>query len=89
MKRDLETTQENYERESQLHVAEVSKLSACRREMDRNIEYQDPLNGKEEQVELELLQKRLEEVLEEKTALAEQNLLLNSQLEHSAAQSSS
>ncbi|KAI9916664.1 hypothetical protein PsorP6_017902 [Peronosclerospora sorghi] len=99
LKRDLETTQENYERELQLHAAEVSKSSACRREMellrtslrDREAEIKT-LNiktqsmEKEAQVELELLQKRLEEVLEAKTALVEQNSLLHSQLERAAAQ---
>ncbi|KAI9918477.1 hypothetical protein PsorP6_011504 [Peronosclerospora sorghi] len=99
MKRDLETVQENYERELQLHAAEVSKSSACRREMellrtslrDREAEI-ETLNTKtqsvekEAQVELELLQKRLDEVLEAKTALVEQNSLLHSQLERAAAQ---
>ncbi|KAI9909825.1 hypothetical protein PsorP6_010070 [Peronosclerospora sorghi] len=99
IKRDLETTQGNYERALQLHAAEVSKSSAYRREMellrtslhDREAEI-ETLNTKtqsmekEAQVELELLQKRLEEVLEAKTALVEQNSLLHSQLERAAAQ---
>ncbi|KAI9895768.1 hypothetical protein PsorP6_018931 [Peronosclerospora sorghi] len=88
IKRDLETRQGNYERALQLHAAEVSKPSAYRREMellrtslhDREAEI-ETLNTKtqsmekEAQVELELLQKRLEEVLEAKTALVEQNSL--------------
>ncbi|KAI9909971.1 hypothetical protein PsorP6_010178 [Peronosclerospora sorghi] len=90
IKRDLETTQENYKRELQLHAAEVSKSSDCHRGMelllsslhDREAEI-ETLNTKthsmekEAKVELELLQKRLEEVLEAKTALVEQNLLLH------------
>ncbi|KAI9917531.1 hypothetical protein PsorP6_012956 [Peronosclerospora sorghi] len=35
MKRDLETTQENYERKLQIHAAEISKLMVCRREMEK------------------------------------------------------
>uniref|UniRef100_A0AAV1V1S8 Nucleoprotein TPR/MLP1 domain-containing protein n=1 Tax=Peronospora matthiolae TaxID=2874970 RepID=A0AAV1V1S8_9STRA len=99
MKRELETTQENYERELQLHAAEVSKSSTARREMEqvrktvreREAEI-EALNVKveiverETQIQLERLQKRVDEAVEAKNAVAEQNKLLHSQLERAAAQ---
>ncbi|KAF1781441.1 Aldolase-type TIM barrel [Phytophthora cactorum] len=99
MKRELETTQENYERELQLHAAEVAKSSSSRREMEeirRTIREREAdieaLNTKvqsvekEAQLQLETLQKRLDEAVEAKNAVTEQNKLLHSQLERAAAQ---
>ncbi|CAI5706289.1 unnamed protein product [Peronospora farinosa] len=99
MKRELETTQENYERELQLHAAEVSKSSTSRREIEqirktvREYEAEiEALNGKvlsvekEAQLQSETFQKRLDEVVEAKNAVVEQNKLLHSQLERAATQ---
>ncbi|KAF4027913.1 TPR/MLP1/MLP2-like protein [Phytophthora infestans] len=99
MRCELETTQENYERELQLHAAEVAKSSSSRREMEEfrrsvrereaeiealNVKVQSV--EKEAQLQLETLQKRLDEAMEAKNALTEQNKLLHSQLERAAAQ---
>ncbi|KAE8995903.1 hypothetical protein PF011_g16125 [Phytophthora fragariae] len=99
MKRDLESTQENYERELQLHAAEVAKSSTSRREMEevrKTVREREAdievLNArvqsveKEAQHQLETLQKRLDEATEAKNAVTEQNKLLHSQLERAAAQ---
>ncbi|CAI5713702.1 unnamed protein product [Peronospora effusa] len=99
MRRELETTQENYERELQLHAAEVSKSSTSRREIEqirktvREYEAEiEALNGKilsvekEAQLQSETFQKRLDEVVEAKNAVVEQNKLLHSQLERAATQ---
>jgi nucleoprotein TPR len=99
MRREVETTQENYERELQLHAAEVAKSATSRREMEeirktvreREAEM-DALNTKVQSVEkeaqrqVETLQKRLDEAVEAKNAVAEQNKLLHSQLERAATQ---
>ncbi|GMF16309.1 unnamed protein product [Phytophthora fragariaefolia] len=99
MKRDLESTQENYERELQLHAAEVAKSSTSRREMEeirKTIREREAdiegLNAKvqsvekEAQLQLATLQKRLDEATEAKNEITEQNKLLHSQLERAAAQ---
>ncbi|KAF4316503.1 hypothetical protein BBO99_00008486 [Phytophthora kernoviae] len=99
LKHDLDSTQENYERELQLHAAEVAKSSASRKEMEeirkamRSREADiATLNAKvlsienESHVKLETLQKRFDEAIEAKNAVAEQNKLLHSQLERAAAQ---
>ncbi|KAG7395652.1 hypothetical protein PHYBOEH_003371 [Phytophthora boehmeriae] len=99
MKHDLDSTQENYERELQLHAAEVAKASSSRKEMDeirkamRSREADiTTLNAKvlsienESRVKQETLQKRLDEAVEAKNAIVEQNKLLHSQLERAAAQ---
>uniref|UniRef100_H3H197 Uncharacterized protein n=1 Tax=Phytophthora ramorum TaxID=164328 RepID=H3H197_PHYRM len=99
MKRELETTQENYERELQLHAAEVAKSSTSRREIEevrKTVRERESdiqiLNTKvqavenESQRQLETLQKRLEEAVEAKNSLVEQNKLLHSQLERAATQ---
>ncbi|KAG1684902.1 hypothetical protein DVH05_010168 [Phytophthora capsici] len=99
MKRELETTQENYERELQLHASEVAKSSSSRREMDElrravrereadiealNVKVESV--EKEAQLQLETLQKRVDEAVEAKNAITEQNKLLHLQLERAAAQ---
>ncbi|KAG7378321.1 hypothetical protein PHYPSEUDO_010247 [Phytophthora pseudosyringae] len=99
MKRELETTQENYERELQLHAAEVAKSSSSRREMEEirktarareadietlNVKVRSV--EKETQLHLDTLQKRLDEAVEAKNAVVEQNKLLHSQLERAATQ---
>ncbi|KAK1937933.1 Peroxisomal (S)-2-hydroxy-acid oxidase GLO5 [Phytophthora citrophthora] len=99
MKRELETTQENYERELQLHASEVAKSSSSRREMDelrKSVREREAdieaLNVKVESVEkgaqlqLETLQKRVDEAVEAKNAITEQNKLLHLQLERAATQ---
>ncbi|CAI5709467.1 unnamed protein product [Peronospora destructor] len=99
MKRELETTQENYERELQLHAAEVSKSSTFRREMEQVQktvrEYEAKIEAlnektlsveKEAQLQSETYQKRLGEAVEAKNAVVEQNRMLHSQLERAATQ---
>ncbi|KAL3669066.1 hypothetical protein V7S43_005450 [Phytophthora oleae] len=99
MKRELDTTQENYERELQLHASEVAKSSSSRRELDelrRTVREREAdikaLNvkvesvEKETQLQLETLQKRVDEAVEAKNAITEQNKLLHLQLERAAAQ---
>ncbi|CEG37874.1 nuclear mitotic apparatus [Plasmopara halstedii] len=99
MKRVLDTTQDNYERELQLHAAEVAKSSSSRREMEElrkvvceqeatikslNIKVQSV--RKELNLELETLQKHLDDAVEAKNVVLEQNKLLHSQLERAATQ---
>ncbi|KAJ8535251.1 hypothetical protein ON010_g13487 [Phytophthora cinnamomi] len=99
MKQDLDSTQENYERELQLHAAKVAKSSTSRREMEeirKTVREREAdievLNAKvqsvekEAQLQLETLQKRLDEATEAKNVVTEQNKLLHSQLERAAAQ---
>ncbi|CAH0473243.1 unnamed protein product [Peronospora belbahrii] len=99
MKHELESTQENYERELQLHAAEVSKSSTSRREMEQLRqtvgEYETEIEAlkakllaveQEAQLQLDTFQKRLDEAVNAKNAVVEQNKLLHSQLERAATQ---
>lgn len=96
---DLGRVQENYERELQLHAEEVSKASATRRQIEDErkfrvekeqaaaaLEAKVRALEKEAQTQLDVLQKRLEEAADAKSAILEQNQLLHSQLERAAAQ---
>lgn len=99
MKRDLETTQENYERELQLHAAEVAKSSSSRREMEElrkvvceqkatieALRIKVQLVENELRLEIKTLQTHLDDAVEAKNAVVEQNKLLHSQLERAATQ---
>lgn len=99
LKKDLSTTQENYERELQLHAAEVSKAAASRKLIEEEQKKKQELTGevldlkmrlasidKEAHDQLENLRKELAEVAEAKDSLSQQNKLLHSQLERASSQ---
>lgn len=99
MKADFSRVQDNYERELQLHAEEVSKASASRKlvEEERKLRVEKEQQvvaleakvqslEKETQTQLDVLQKRLEDAADAKSAILEQNKLLHSQLERAAAQ---
>ncbi|KAI9911837.1 hypothetical protein PsorP6_009472 [Peronosclerospora sorghi] len=65
----------------------VQQMKSVREEMSRMKRVlETPQENYERELQLNAAEKRLEEVLEAKTALVEQNSLLHSQLEHGAAQ---
>uniref|UniRef100_K3X5B0 Uncharacterized protein n=1 Tax=Globisporangium ultimum (strain ATCC 200006 / CBS 805.95 / DAOM BR144) TaxID=431595 RepID=K3X5B0_GLOUD len=99
LKKDLSSAQENYERELQLHAAEVSKAAASRKQIEELQNKKQELFGdvldlkaklanvdQEAHEHLENLRKELREVSEAKDALSQQNKLLHSQLERAASQ---
>ncbi|RLN67778.1 hypothetical protein BBJ28_00001062 [Nothophytophthora sp. Chile5] len=99
MKHDLATVQENYERELQLHAAEVAKSSASRKQMEdvrkstqereaetAELKVKLEITEKEARSNMETLQKRLDEATDAKKEMVEQNKLLHSQLERASAQ---
>lgn len=99
MKVDLYQAQENYERELQLHAAEVSKAAESRRlveaERKARVEKEGVVAALEAKLktiekttksEIDVLQKRLEEAADSKSTILEQNKLLHSQLERAAVQ---
>ncbi|KAF1325618.1 Nuclear mitotic apparatus protein, partial [Globisporangium splendens] len=99
LKKDLSSAQENYERELQLHAAEVSKAAASRKHIEELQNKKQELFGEvldlkakvanvdqEAHEHLENLRKELQEVTEAKDVLSQQNKLLHSQLERAASQ---
>lgn len=99
LKKDLSSTQENYERELQLHAAEVSKAAASRKLIEEEQRKKQELAGevldlktrlasidKEAHDQLENLRKELAETAEAKDSLSQQNKLLHSQLERASSQ---
>lgn len=99
LKKDLSSAQENYERELQLHAAEVAKAAASRKLIEDAQRKKKELVGEvldlktrlasvdqEAHAHLENLRKELHEVAEAKDTLSQQNKLLHSQLERASSQ---